>query len=263
MANTPSSDNLLLGKGQCFFSRFDDNGVATGFRHFGNVETLELTTDDDVLDKYSSQSAEAPLYKRVTRRRTVTLRASLDEFEAHNVALALMGDVAQSTAQAATAVVAEVLTTTALKGGYYKTAKMGPITAVTLDNSTTTTPLVLGTDYVIADADLGLIHILATATAVAAGDDITISYTPTAYASGLTQISGGSDNKIEGAFMFVGDPTTGPAYLLEVWKVSVAPDGAIGLISDDYAQFNLTMTVEDDSANHPSPNNLYTLTERP
>lgn len=260
MPPTPSADNILLGKGEVFLKRKEALGTAQGFRHLGNVETLEITTEDENLDKRSSMSAASPLYKRVARARTVTLRAALDEFEANNMALALMGSVSTAPAQAATPIVGEALTADALLGGYYRTALIGPITAVTVKKGAT--PLVLGTDYAIPDATLGLIQILPGSVTVIAGDALTIDYTPTAYADGWTEVDGGSDNVIEGELMFIGDPTTGPKYLLEVWSVSIAPDGAIGLISEEFAQFGLTMAVQEDAVNHPD-NKLYRLTELP
>lgn len=248
---TPSSDNLLLGKGEVFFNRIVA-GVSQGYRHMGNVETFELTTTDDVLEKYSSMVRTTPLYKRITRRRDVVLRAVLDEFDPQNLSLALMGDVVTSAAQPATPVVAEVLTTDALLGGFYKTALLGPITAVSLDNVTTPGALVAGVDYRIHDANVGIIQLLPTATALVAGDEISIDYTPTAYAAGLTQVRGGTQSLIEGSVLFKPDPATGPQIMVEIWKASVTPDGALGLISEEFAQMALSMAVQADTIGHPT-----------
>jgi hypothetical protein len=38
---------------------------------------------------------------------------------------------------------------------------------------------------------------------------------------------------------------------LELWKVDVAPEGDLQLISDEYGAFTLTMAVLTDGANHP------------
>ncbi len=257
---SPNAENLLLGKGKVFFSRKEASGVAAGFRHLGNVETFELTTEDDVLEKFSSQYAAAPLLKSVSRRRSVALRLAFDEFSPFNLSLALMGTTVTSAAQPATAVVGEVMTLDVLKGGFYKTVKMGPITGVTVKQGAAT--LVLGTDYTIYDAVIGVIQILESSATVIDGSAITIDYTPTAYPSGLTTVRGGITSKIEGSVLFLPDPTTGPKMQVEVWSVSVRPDGALGLISEDFAQMGLTMAVQDDSTNHPtSP--LYDITYLP
>lgn len=255
----PHADNLLLGKGELLFAR-RVNGVLQGHRHLGNVETFELTTADDVLEKYSSMQAAAALYKRVTRRRDITLRVTADEFTPENLSLMMMGEAQQSAAQAGTAVTGETLTTNALKGGYYKFAKMGPHTGISLNKGAAV--LVLGTDYVIKDSVVGVVQLLPGSTTVLAGDTITASYTPTAYAQGLTRVLGGNSTIVEGSVLFLPDPTTGPKMLVEVWSVSVTPDGAVGLISDEFAQMSLNMAVQSDAVGHPD-NPLYRVTYLP
>lgn len=254
---TPSADNLLLGTGEVWFNRFDANGDPTGLRHLGNVETLEITTTDDVLEKFSSMQAGRPLYKRVTRRRTVNLRAAVDEFVADNIAIALMGEAVVTAAQAATAVVDEPVAAATVPGTYFKTAKLGPITSVSVEFGAT--PGVLGTDYEIYDPDVGIIYILPDTALTGA---VTVSYTPTAYADGLTQIKGGTKNLIEGSLLFRGNTDQGPRYLLEVWKVSAGPDGALGLISEEFAQMGLNFGVQADKVGHPD-NPLYSLIQLP
>lgn len=260
---SPSAENLLLGKGELLFSR-KINGVLQGHRHIGNVETFELTTADDVLEKYNSMNAAASLYKRITRRRDVTLRVTADEFTPENLALMLMGTSQQSAAQAATAVAGEVLTEDVLLGGYYKFAKMGPHTAISLatPGATADVALVLGTDYRIHDANVGVVQILPGATNIAAGATLKASYTPTAYASGLTEVLGGNASVVEGSVLFLPDPTSGPKMMVEVWSVSVNPDGALGLISDEFAQMAMTMAVQSDDEGHPT-NPLYKVTYVP
>lgn len=255
----PSSDNLLLGKGELFFAR-KVGGALGGYRHMGNVETFELTTADEVLEKYSSMSAAAALYKRVTRRRDVTLRVTADEFTPENLSLMMMGDVVQGAAVAATPVTAEELTDDALLGGYYKLGGAGPYTGITITAGGS--PLVLGTDYTIHNPTAGVIHILPSATNVESGDTITAAYTPTAYPDGLTHVRGGTSTLVEGAVMFIPDPTTGPKMMVEVWSVSVTPDGAIGLISDEFAQMSMSMAVQEDAIGHPDAP-LYRVTYLP
>jgi hypothetical protein len=184
----PSQENLYLGAGELLFSRFDEDGVPEGFLHMGNVETFELTTTDDRIQKFSSMKKSRPLYAERTRRRTVALRVVADEWTVENMALGLMGDVVDYT-QAATAVVDEVLVAAASpgvsngikKGGYYKTAKWMLNTVTAESNSVA---LTLGTQYEVYNARLGVIHILEDATGITEGSDLTVSYTPTVITSG-------------------------------------------------------------------------------
>ena len=245
---TPSSDNLLLGKGQVFFDRFDVNNLPTGLRHLGNVQTFELTTTNSKLQKFSSMSAGAPLYKEVNHNRVVSIKMVADEFAPFNLALALMGDLA-ALVQAATAVVAESVMAVVLPGGYFKLSKLGPYTAVSvLFNAVAG---VLGVDYQVVNAKAGVYQILP---GTILTGPVTASYTPTAYTSlnGPQIVGGGTSGVVTGKLVFVGDPMTGPSILLEVWKANIAPDTAIGLISDAYGTLGLAAEVLDDTANHPS-----------
>jgi hypothetical protein len=244
----PDPQNLYVGKGQVLFNRFDANGNPTAFKHLGNVDSLEITTNDTKIQKYSAMSASAPLLKEVMTRRIVTLTLKGSEFHPDNMALLTMG-VVNTLTQAATAVVGEAVAATTVPGSYFTTKQMGPITAVTVHFGATAG--VAGTDYVIVDATVGLIHILPTTILTGA---VTVDYTPTAYAgaAGLSVVAGGTQGVIQGALKFVGDPTAGPKQIVDVWRCNVSPNGAFGLISDDFADLSLTMTVQDDSANHPA-----------
>lgn len=244
----PSSENLLLGKGQVFFDRFDAAGLSTGFKHLGNVETFELTTTDDKVQKFSSMSAGAPLYKEVNRRRTAVLTLTGSEFHPENMALVTMGDQSQLV-QAATAVVAEPVHPTTVAGMYFMTKKLGPISAVAVKFGAT--PGVLGTDYTILNANTGLIRISPTTILTGA---ITVDYTPTAYTApnGPAIVAGGTAGVIQGAVRFLGDPSTGPDMIIDVWRANVSPNGAVGLIGDDFATMSLTMSILDDSTNNPT-----------
>jgi hypothetical protein len=245
----PDPQNLYVGKGQCLFNRFDPvTGLPTVYKHLGNIDSMDITTADTKIQKYSAMSAASPLLEEVTTRRIVTLTLKGSEFHPDNMALVTLGKVNTLT-QASTAVVAEPVSATTVPGMYFVTQKLGPITAVTVTFGST--PGVAGVDYVIVDAAVGMIHILPTTILTGA---ITVGYTPTAYTgpTGLSVVAGGTEGKIQGALKFIGDPTAGPKQIVDVWRVNVSPNGAIGLISDNFADLSLTMTVQDDSANHPA-----------
>jgi hypothetical protein len=256
---SPDSALLVEGAGILYFDRDDADGNATGLLDLGNTDSIELTTTDTRIQKFSTRQAGRPLYRDSLQRREVTINTVLDEYSPDNVALMYQGIVSASAAQAATAVVAEPLTPAlngVTLGGVYKTAKIGPISAVTVNKGAT--PLILNTptvagDYEIQNA-LGMIHILPNPVTVGLvnGDDLTIDYTPTAYTGGLTQVAGGVSSKVRGKLVFVSDNSEGPNYILEVWRAIAKPNGAVGLISDNFATLPLSFSVEDDSVNHPS-----------
>ena len=255
MLTTPHPDLLLLGAGQCFFAQITD-GVVGPMRHLGNCEALELTTTDDVLIKRSSMSAGRPIYKKINRAREQTFRVVGNEFDHHNMALMTMGHVVYTT-QAATPVVDQVLQTDvdtlgtgnlgAVLGDRYYYIGALSATAITVDIGAT--PLVLGTDYEVHSADMGVIKILPGSTlTVAAGDDLTVSYTPAVITgTAAPAVSGGTQSLIEGQFMYVADNSSGPNGIMRAWRVSITPDGALGLISEEFATFALNMTATDDT----------------
>lgn len=244
----PSSENLLLGKGQVLFDRFDAAGLSTGFKHLGNVETFELTTTDDKVQKFSSMAAGAPLYKEVNRRRSAVLTLTGSEFHPENMALVTMGDVSQLV-QVATPVAGEVVSAATIPGMYFTTAKLGPISAVAVHFGAGVG--VLGVDYAILNANIGLIRILPGTILAGA---VTVDYTPTAYTApnGPKMVAGGVAGVIQGAVKFIGDPSTGPDMIVDVWRANVSPNGAVGLIGDDFATLGLTMAILDDSVAHAS-----------
>ena len=65
------------------------------------------------------------------------------------------------------------------------------------------------------------------------------------------KIMGGTVRKIEGELLFIGDPKHGRPYTLEIWHVAISPTGDVGLISEDWGNFNLELTVFADRVNHP------------
>lgn len=252
-ATTPSSENLKLGAGELFFQRHDDDGVPVGgFVHMGNVETLELTTTDDILIKKSSMSRARPTYRKVTRSRDVILRAVADEFSPENLALALMGDVVYAT-DTADPVVAQVLfanvpaaTLGAALGNQYFHVGALNINTVSMDLGAAALD---ADDFEVHSAPMGIIRIKPTSATVTNGaDDLTIDYTPAAISGVVSPvIRGGTKSEIHGSVFFREDNSAGYNHLLRAWKVSSTPDGAIGFISEEFGQFALNWTVEDDS----------------
>ena len=250
---SPSAELLRLGAGELLFDPFV-NGVSIGaFRHLGNIETLELTTTDDKLVKKSSMSRGRPVYKSVTRSRDVVLRAVGDEWSADNLAMMLMGSVVYAT-EAATPVVDQILsldvavgTLGSILGG--KFFHVGKLNIGTVSMKLGAVTLTAGTDYLVYNGKMGLVQIVATSAVVTnATDDLKISYTPAAI-TGLNSpvVRGGTESEIEGSFLFIEDNSAGENHILRVWNASVSPDGALGLISDEFATFALNAALQDDS----------------
>jgi len=244
----PSADLLRLGAGQLFF----DRGFTGAFRHLGNVDTLEPTTTPDIITRRSSMTHTRPIRKRLARQMDVVWRAVGDEWNSDNLALMMMGDVVYATA-AATPVAAKILyadvptgTLGSVLGGKYFYVGDLNIGTVSMDLGATALD---SDDFEVFDAHMGLVRIKETSTtATNATDDLTVDYTPQAI-TGLDSpvVRGGNSPFIEGAMLFIEDNTAGLNHIWRAWNASVAPDGAFGLISDDWATFALNFTLQDDS----------------
>jgi len=259
MSYTSNGNNVLLGRGKVFFNRLSAAGVPTGYKFLGEVSKLELSTEDDVVEMRDHTVASTPVLKKVVRQRDGKVSLTFHEMDKENLALALMGSVSSYT-QANTAVTGEVLTTSVVKGHSYKTVNRQLITGGTLVVKQGASTLVLGTDYDVADAVTGLIHIKESSVTVTDGSTITIDYTkPAITAPGLARVVGGNATFIEGALLFVGDPAAGPSADVEIWKASVSPSGVLGLIQDEFAGVDLELTILSDTTNHPTEP-LYAVT---
>lgn len=249
MSFTSNGNQVLLGRGKVFFNRLSAAGVPTGYKFLGEVSKLELSTEDDVLEMRDHTVASTPVLKKVVRQRDGKVSLTFHEMDKENLSYALMGSVSAFT-QTSGSVTAEALTASVVKGHSYKTVAR-QISAVTVKQGVTT--LVLGTDYDIADAATGLIHIKESSVTVTDGSAITIDYTKAAIAApGLARVRGGDATFIEGALLFVGDPAAGPSADVEIWKLSISPSGVLGLIQDEFAGVDLEGTILSDTTNHPT-----------
>lgn len=237
--------NLLVGRGALFVDRWNSSGARTGWDFMGNVQKLEITPNDEVKQKYSATEAAAPMVKQIVTRRSPEFTLTADEYTMTNLALALMGEVGPLT-QGSTPVTDEVLVAACKLGTYVKTALRKP---GTLTLETDSTPLVLGTDYTVYDADAGLIYLLPTATALADGDPVTASYTPGSL-TGVEKISAGTATFVDASLLFIGDNASGANLEIEVWHVNINADGPLGLITEDFGSFGLKGVVLSDLANH-------------
>ena len=256
MAVNANEAYLLLGRGKLFFDRFDAAGTPTGLRFMGECDKLEMNPSATTKEYFGmTKKASTKLAQNIIKQ-THELDIQMKEYTPENMALALLGDSA-SFSQTLATVLDEPLTTKALPGYVYQTAKRN-LSAVTC--KTGSTSLVAGTDYEVLDATLGLIQVLPGTTALDGTKPLNVSYTAGAVTA-AQQIKGGTQNKIEGKMVFIGDPVNGPAMDVQLWRVRFQPAGALAFINDDYGAIPLKGEVMDDSANH-SDAPLYLITQR-
>jgi hypothetical protein len=246
---TPSPSNVVLGRGSLLFDRFTSAGVKTGYRHLGNCDTFSVNTaTDSITLKDFTQQTTAPYVKAITST-DITLNIQGFEFDTDNLALILLGTTQQFT-QSAGSVTNEIIAPTTyvnVKGKFFRT--LAPkITGVVVKWGATT--LILGTDYQIVNANLGIIQILSTSPTVVDGTVVTVDYTRTVVtaATDIKQVLSGVVAEVVGQLLFVPNNSVGPNQSATFWKVSMTPNGEFGFISEEFNKWTLQGTVLSDAA---------------
>lgn len=258
-SNVVNASSIYLGRAEVFVDLFSSGTAKTGERFLGNVSAFELSTEDDVLDFYSSAEETSPLVKSVNRRRTPSISFTMNEFDEYNFALAMMGERGFATQSAAT-VTDEAVATASTKKGHW--VQLGGATPTrTIDDSPAPvvrsaaggggTLYVEGTDYIV-DYVRGRLFIV-TAGAIPDAGPIFVTYgTLAIVAPALPIVKGGTKSFLEAFMRVIGRPATGPVWEIEFWKVSFAPDGPIALIGEDWGEVQMTAKVLADTAGHPT-----------
>lgn len=250
MRTAPHADNLLLGKGAIYCDILDANGNRTGEFHLGNCTRGETSQSDEMKQMYSSMDSDAGLYKEALLRRTLDLNITGTEFSPENMPLIFMGTEISVT-QAAGTLTDYAFAANVKAGRWYEVGKRA-ISNVVVKASNVANAAVVTTDYQV-DAVRGRIYIVpGGALDAAAAPVVSCSHNALANATALPAIAGGTVGKFTCYIRFVGDPSAGPAMEVDFWKVSLTRDGPLGLISDDWGNFNLKAKIENDTAGHPT-----------
>lgn len=247
----------MLGCGMLFFNRLDTaTNTFTGERALGNCTEFTFGTKPETTEKYSSMDADRGLYAAFVKSVKASGKITMDEYDPDNVAMCLLGDKTIIAATAGTIAAGAGESFTVKRGCMIKLGSTSAADKFGLDKSTLLvtkggTPLVLDRDYIIISAVAGVIFIPdTTANTLVDGDTVVVSYS---YSSGaIKRITGGTNLRVEGYLRFIGDPTIGPRYEGEFWKVSIIPEGDMPFIMDDLKALTISFDCQDDSVNHAS-----------
>jgi hypothetical protein len=91
MATAPSIANYSLGKGILQFDRFDSDGLPTGLADLGNAPAFSIQPTVETLEHFSSREGIKKKDKTVIVSAGLSVKFTLDEMSAKNLALAMMG----------------------------------------------------------------------------------------------------------------------------------------------------------------------------
>jgi hypothetical protein len=248
VGSTDSVENEFIGAGQLYFDPFvSGTTTRTGLRPLGNAIACEIAQNNDVVFRRNFMIPSKPKRLEINRSRDFTVNATLTEYAPTILQYMLTASLSQIT-QAATPVVDEAvdgMETDPVPGGIIVTAKQGPISAFSMEIGGVAA--VLGTDYEGIDATVGLYRILPGTIKTGA---VTISYTPTAYVApaGRFTLNIGNETNIEGRLVIFINPTHGPKKIYTFPRVRVAPNGALGLLSEDLQDIPMSFTTLDASS---------------
>jgi len=261
MSNPAAVDGtkVLLGSGKLYFDRFDANGVTSGERFLGDCEKLELTSEDDIIELFSSADHDRGLIATANRKRTVTLAVQMREFDKENCALSMMGDTSPLVQTSAT--VTDEPIKSCLGDRYIRLSKRD-ITSIT-NVKKGATVYVNNTDYSATAADLvqGRIYVIpgGAIDALTHPDSLTCTYVSATITR--QRIRGATASTIIGYLRYEADNSVGKNKDLEAWRVQVNPDTAVALIGQDWGELTFKGKVLNDAANH-STEPYYRLIER-
>jgi hypothetical protein len=242
----PDTKNYLLGRGRVYFDRFDSGGLSTGWLDLGNCPDFSVNVSKDTLPHYSSRSGIRTKDLEALRELASSFQFSCEEFSKENLALAVMGEITASNQNSGSASDESVT----VKADRYVDLAYRKITSgtVVVTGSGGSPTYVEGTDYVI-DYQEGMI-LAKSGGSIADGTTVLVDYDYGALTQSI--IKALKDSKVVGALKFVGDPDQGPDIVIELWKSNLMPSGDIGLISEEYANFQLQAEVQKDETNHPT-----------
>lgn len=100
------TENIVLGRGICYFAPFDASGVPMGERDLGEVEGLTLTIEQQTESKYSMRNAVATKLVEYVTQTDFAGSFTVADMSADNLALFLAG-TKSTTTQTASAVTNE------------------------------------------------------------------------------------------------------------------------------------------------------------
>jgi len=226
------ADVYFSGQGKVYLGTRNSDGTFNAPLFVGNVPSLSVNLDTDVVEHKESTTGKRLPDLRLTREQRATVQMTLEDINSDNLALMLHGT---KRTIASSAVTNEAMPTAMAVGSLYKAAQEGLSAISVVDSAGTPATLVLNTHYKVVDAAFGLIEILNIASFV---QPFKINYT---YAA-RTQVPIFDAAATERYIRYHGLNTanTNKKVLVEIYRVLFDPAQNMQLINDDVAQWEMT-----------------------
>lgn len=223
------AETYTIGKGKLLFKPAGESG----FVDLGNCPDFKVTIGSEKKEHFSSRSGISTKDAEIVTKQTATGSFKLDEPNIDRLNMFVMGSGAVATSQTAASVTDQAVT--ALLDKWVDLGKINISNVVVTDVGAATT-YVLGTDYEL-DLAAGLFRAI-TGGAITEAEALLVDYD---YADAtINKTNAATATTLKGDIFFVGDPPVGE--ILDVkGYVSLAPDGDLSLIGEDWMEFNFSM----------------------
>jgi hypothetical protein len=255
LTGLPNTGDYTLGRGIVYESGIDSSTEKpddSGWRDLGNATEFNVSLETEKLEHKSSRAGLQVVDKEVVLSQKMTLNFSLDELNDENVASFLSGEVAAHTNPAIAGFSVTVLSATVVLGRWYDLVNTAGERAydletgdILLEKTTGPVTLIENTDYTL-DLKNGRAFMLSTASNISAGDSLQVTVTAEATASPVEEVRGMTQGNLIRAVKFIGEnpANSNKQREYQFHKVTLASEGDLALISDEYAVMAFSGTVE-------------------
>lgn len=221
-------DNVVLGSGKIYLALFNDNNVRGGFRYLGDTPGFSVQVSTERATVFGSEKSTK--YKLVDKVIQTDYEGTITtiNISPENRALGIGGEastVVQVVAAGETFDIAEVVPGLwYLLGDTTEITGVRNITAVSVEDTGTSTAYTAGTDYEIDEAR-GRIYIVEGGS-ISANDNITVTYDVPANTRSQVRTSDKVSKKA--ALHFIADNSEGENADLMLPYIEIGPDGEMG-----------------------------------
>ena len=255
LTGLPNTGDYTLGRGIVYESGINtstEKPDLNGWRDLGNSTEFNVSLETEKLEHKSSRAGLQVVDKEVVLSQKMTINFSLDELNDENVASFLSGETATHTNPAIAGYSVTVLSATVVLGRWYGLVNTAGERAydletgdILLEKTTGPVTLVENTDYTL-DLKNGRAFILSTASNIAAGDSLQVTVTAEATASPVEEVRGMTQGNLIRAVKFIGEnpANSNKQREYQFHKVTLASEGDLSLIGDEYSIMAFSGTVE-------------------
>lgn len=223
----------FLGSGDLYIDRLTAAGVSQGAKIAGATSKFEIIPESELKEQTGKgRSNYGQVIASAVLPGKTTIKLTINQLDAENMALALLGDVTAG-GQASGSVTAQAVT--AIADRYVELGKYS-VSNVVVQDVTDTTTYAEGTDYVI-NTRLGMIKALSTGS-IADADVLHINYDYAA--ASFDTIATGTTPTIRAKLVLDGTNfVTGKNCTVTVLSARLKPTSAIDFLSDDFLPLEL------------------------